>query len=111
MYYAVDVCSHFSFLPIENTSVMESNADKIPVDRTVTRSSVPTLAREAVATPTNMDNRATVEFSLAQPPSSCVGNLSEPAVVPDVDLGNDSVVAPSAVSPASRDGLVPPDNV
>ena len=28
--YTVDVYNHFSFLPIENTLVMESNLEKIP---------------------------------------------------------------------------------
>ena len=89
MCYTVDVYSCVSSLPVENTPVMESNVDKILVDRTATESSVPTLAGEAVTTPTNMDsdvpvNSAAVKLSLS---NSCEGNISEPAVVPDVDLG------------------------
>ena len=75
------------------------------------QSSISNLGGEAVTIPTNVDskipvNRAAVELSSAQPPHYCVGNFSEPALIPDVDLasfGNDSVVALSAVPPASHD--------
>ena len=88
-----DVCNHFSSLPIENILVMESNVDKIPVDRIVVESSVSNLAGEAVTTPTNMDsdspvNGAAIELSLAQLPPTCVRNLSRPAVVSDVVLAS-----------------------
>ena len=109
-----DVCNNFSTVPIENTSVIKSNVDKIPADRTVVESSVSILAGEAVTTPTNMDYDspgAAIELSLAQLPPTGVGSLSRPAVVSDVVLasfGNDSVVGPSA---ASHDVLVPPDDL
>ena len=35
--------------------MMDSHVEKIPVDRTVTESSVLALAEEAATTPTNMD--------------------------------------------------------
>ena len=57
------------------------------------QSSISNLGGEAVTIPTNVDseipvNGAAVELSLAQPPPYCMGNLSKPAVIPDVDLAS-----------------------
>ena len=48
---AIDVCNHFSSLPIENTPVMESNVDEIPaahLHEKVAKSSISSLVEEAV---------------------------------------------------------------
>ena len=96
MCYAVDVCNCFSSLSIENTPVMESDVDVIPTANycwQVTESSAPSLVREAVTTPNNLNsdvtvNEAAIELSLCereQLAPSCVGNLSRFAALSDVD--------------------------
>ena len=79
--YTVDHCSCFSSLPIENAPVMKANIDKAPADRTVTESSVPTLAGEAVTTPTYMESMFLLmelplnfPYLIAQPLPFCVKN-------------------------------------
>ena len=97
--YTCDVCNHFSSLPMQNTSVMGSNVDKIPagdLHGKVTESSVSSLIGEAVTISTNVDsdvpnNGADIGLSLTgqeQFPPFCVGDLSSSSVKFDVDLAS-----------------------
>ena len=104
---------------------MESNVDKIPaadLHGKVTKNSVSSLLGEAVTSSTNLDsdvpdNGAAIGLSLSgqeQLTPFCLGYFSNFTVRSDVDLasfGNDSVVEPSTVPPASYDLSVPPDDL